>query len=115
MRKTPLSIILSLVAIVVLASSACNLSSLSTSTTALPTTAVPTAATNTTPTATSTVPSGIPVSANRVEFSIPAGLGNSAAADTVAEVKESAGGPGFDVAPVHYKFTIQGYPAPGGG
>ncbi len=91
MRKTPLSIILSLVAIVVLVSSACNLSSLSTATPAAPTTAIPTA-TTTAATATPTPPSGVPVSANRVEFTIPARLGTGATADTVAEVPETVGG-----------------------
>jgi len=58
-------------------------------------------------------PKGTAVSANGVSFVIPVGLGSDANADTVAEVMGTPDNPGWDVAPVHYKFALQGYPVAG--
>ncbi|MBI3161980.1 MAG: hypothetical protein HYZ23_05705 [Chloroflexi bacterium] len=60
----------------------------------------------------STQNSGITISANSIQFVIPAGLGDSANVESVAELLVTDG-PVAVSAPAHSKFTLTGYPLQG--
>lgn len=62
---------------------------------------------------TPTASKDVAVSANGVDLIIPDGLGTGVKADVIPEVSENANGAPWDVAPVHYKFTLLGYPLAG--
>jgi hypothetical protein len=57
-------------------------------------------------------PGGIFVSANAVQFTIPAGLGTGANVEIIPEARGQEG-PSWGAAPAYRKFTIQGYPLQG--
>ena len=100
------------------ASLACNMTTATTQTAAPTATAQAPATTQApespspTPTAETKPPSGIAASFSGVSFTIPTGIASSAGAETVAAVDDQ-GGPGWDVAPAHVKFSLQNYPVNG--
>ncbi|MGC1379141.1 MAG: hypothetical protein WA821_23125 [Anaerolineales bacterium] len=65
-----------------------------------------------TPTVETKPSGGVAVSLSGVSFTIPTGIASSAGAESVAAVDDQ-GGPGWDVAPAHVKFSLQNYPVNG--
>ncbi len=68
-----------------------------------------------TPIATTVPPTTAPtkdvaISANGVDFVIPQSLGTGARAEALPEVDDTPESAPWDVAPVHYRFTLLGYP-----
>ena len=53
-------------------------------------------------------PSGTPVTFQNVSFVIPNGLASGASGENVAKVDDT-NGPGWDIAPAHIEFTLNGY------
>ena len=56
----------------------------------------------------------VTISANGVDLAIPRSLGTGARAEALAEVDDSPENAPWDVAPVHYRFTLLGYPLTAG-
>jgi hypothetical protein len=65
-----------------------------------------------TPTAETKPPSGVVVSFSGTSFTIPVGIASGGGPQSIAAVDDQ-GGPGWDVAPAHVKFSLQNYPVNG--
>ncbi len=63
---------------------------------------------------TPTASKDVAISANGVDLVIPSGLGTGVKAEVIPEIIENINGAAWDVAPVHYKFTLLGYPLAAG-